>query len=271
MTFNSAHIGQFLDQVFGEIEAGRAEAGVLLLAGLLDAAQPGSPEVAALRKLLAAHPLRRYLDAEPRSPALSAALAQLGFIRGLSTRSALSASAIEHAWQQGKWIALLDCGEADELVRLSGRNLDDLLAAHRDAGATTRLRQSCGPSLRIADPAPDVLGKDCFDLIVATGWPDRLPAEALAEQLTALTGNLAPAGRLLLSSFVPGHLGWGWQTICLGRDLHCHDEVALARCASHAGLAATQFRDPSGSLIWAELRTQTPSTTGEPLWISQLA
>lgn len=235
---------QFFDRVLGECEAGHTGEAVLMLSGMLDTALGSGQRLAALRREFAAHPLSRICaTASPVgwNRRLRAAVARLGFARGLESRRELGARTIERAWQAGKQIALIGCGERGELDRLRGQALDNIALEHSDP----LLARKLGLSL----PVP---GRR-FDLIVATGLADRTAAAALAGQVAMLGEKLAPAGSLFLSAFVPEHLGWGWQAVCLGRDLHCHDEVGLGAAAAAADLAITQFRDSSASLIWAEL------------------
>ncbi len=236
----------FFDQVLGEYEAGHAGEAALMLSGMLDAALGQGERLGQLRRDFAGHPLSALckLAAKPGNR-LGEAVARLGFARGLNTRRDLGAAAIEQAWQSGKQVLLADCGERGELARLRGRALDNFALDHGDPVHRTALAGRFG----LTAPAPE----QRFDLILATGWADYCGTTELARRVEQAATRLAPAGRLLLSAFVPGHLGWGWQAVCMGRDLHCHDEDSLADLAENAGLTINQFRDGSGSLIWAEL------------------
>lgn len=237
---------QFFDRVLGEYEAGHAGNAVLMLSGMLDAALGRGERLGELRRTFAAHPLGAMCSLATKSDnGLGDSVARLGFARGLAARRELGAQAIERAWQAGKQVLLLDCGERGELVRLKGRELENISAEHSQPDQHATLVSRYG--LAAADP------EHRFDLIVATAWPDGCSPEELAARITRATTRLSPDGRLLLSAFVPGHLGWGWQAVCMGRELHCHDEASLAAAAAQAGLAINQFRDGSGSLIWAEL------------------
>ena len=236
----------FFDRVLGEYEAGHAGEAALMLSGMLDAALGQGERLGQLRRDFAGHPLSALcgMAAKPGNH-LGEVVARLGFARGLNTRRDLGATAIEQAWQGGKQVLLADCGELGELARLRGLALDNFALEYSDPV------QRAGLVSRFGLTAP-VQGQR-FDLILATGWADHCDPAELARRVDAIAARLAPAGRLLLSAFVPGHLGWGWQAVCMGRDLHCHDEDSLALVAANAGLTINQFRDGSGSLIWAEL------------------
>ncbi len=274
MEATSLHTRLQLDQVVGEFEAGRIAQAVLLLAGMLDTAADGADRIGALRDVLASHPLRRFLSADPafqlaatnlpQALALIAsgaapaglsrcgdevfrAVAGLGFARGLQERRALGAAAIEPAWRRGERIALIDCGELGELDRLHRTALDNIALRHSDAAVAALLQQQHG----LSDfSAPDAR----FDVVLASSVADLRSAAELTRWLIVLAARLAPQGVLYLSSFTPGHLGFGWQAVCLGRDLVCHDETGLERCAASAGLTVRHMRGASGSLIWGELR-----------------
>lgn len=280
MNCTSAISAALLDQVVSEFESGRVTGAVLMLAGMLDAVATDSSEVAVCRKQIARHPLRQFLGhttgatlSQPAPDGLSAwerqlhaAVGQLGFVRGLRVRRELGARAIEAAWQQGQRIALLDCGELGELDRLKCRALDNVVLVHRDRSSAEAIAAVHVPRLAIL--APHQVANQRFDLQLATA--DDCPATELAARLSAIATQLAPGGSLLLSAFAPGHLGAGWQAVCMGRDLNCHDEPSLTAAARAAGLAIAHYRDSSGSLIWAALHHAGTSRAfkGESTWIS---
>ncbi len=277
-----------LDQLVGEFEAGRIGQGVLLLAGMLDGAAENAVGIALARAALAQHPLRHFLGADPavqlaasdlpRALALIAhdvvpsglsrcgaetfrAVSGLGFAQGLQERRTFGAEAIEPAWRRGERIALIDCGELGELDRLRSTALDNVTLCHSDPAVLAALTQEHGLTAA-------ALSDQTFDVVLVASVADQLDGGALAERLSELAARLAPGGVLYLSSFAPGHLGFGWQTVCLGRDLVCHDETTLERCAASAGLTIRHMRGASGSLIWAELRhaaaQQSQSGRGKP-------
>ncbi|HQV02172.1 MULTISPECIES: hypothetical protein [unclassified Novosphingobium] len=278
MNFQSLRSLQLLDQVVGQFETGRTAEAVLLLAGMLDSAVTGPEAAEAWRRLLAGHPVSRFLgSSDPRLLAdpdpqgisawerqLHAAQSQLGFVRGLSTRRELGAKAVETAWQKGQQIALLECGELGELDRLRGLAVDNVTLVQRDRRRGEAIAARHAPPLRVLNPA-EAQGLQ-FDLLLATA--DSLAAADLANQLSAYAGLLTPGASLLISAFVPGHLGAGWQAVCLGRELECHDETSLIAAARAAGLTISPYRDSSGSMIWAVLQSAASCrpTTGESTW-----
>lgn len=179
--------------------------------------------------------------------------------------------------------ALINCGEP-ALIRavLANHPLSDALRQPRLAAET----QLLAPDGALAARAALVRGwrdtaqqrGDCWidldqdhwpaagtrhDLILAAALADRLDASTLAAAIAGLAGCLAPRGRLVLSAFVPGHLGCGWQTIWLNRQDHRHEGDAIAAAGVAAGLTARQFHDAGGNLVWAEL-CRPSSATGEP-------
>lgn len=249
----------FFDRVLGEYEAGHPEEAALMLSGMLDAVLGQGERLSKLRREFFSHPLASLcLVAAKPGNRLGDAVSRLGFARGLLARRELGAQAIEQTWMGGRQILISDCGERGELRRLNGRALDNVVLEHADPLQENALRDRFG--LSAAEPGQR------FDLIVATSWADNCKPSELGSQVERAAERLSPTGRLLLSAFVPGHLGWGWQAVCMGRDLHCHDEQGLAAVAAKAGLAINQFRDGSGSLIWAELQktgAESP-TRGQP-------
>lgn len=271
---------QLLDQVVCEFESGRIGEAVLLLAGMLDAAATSPDEIAIWRHQIARHPAGRFLGhqdaarlADPAPAGLSAwerqlhaAVSQLGFARGLKARRELGARAIETAWQSGQRIALLDCGDLGELDRLRGRPLENIVLVHSDRQRAEGIASAHVPPLTILDPAA-VQGRR-FDLLLASA--DRWSLDELAARLTAAAALLAPGASLLISAFAPGHLGAGWQAVCIGEASECHDENSLTTAARAADLAITHCRDSSGSLVWAVLQqaAEGRATSGEPTWIS---
>ena len=177
--------GQFFDRVLGECEAGHAHEAVLMLSGMLDTALGSGSKLAALRREFAAHPLGALVAGAGGQwdQRLSAAVAQLGFARGLEARRELGARVIEQAWQGGKQIALIDCGELGELERLRGQALDNVALEHADPALAR--------DLGLAAPQPG----QYFDLIAATGLADTAAPAALPGRITGLAERLASGGR----------------------------------------------------------------------------
>lgn len=93
-----------------------------------------------------------------------------------------------------------------------------------------------------------------FAHILAPEIADAYNDAELCVITSALAARLRPGGRLCLSAFAPHHLGHGWQTICLSRQVHCHDEASFAQLAAEIGATHACFRDASGGLVWADFR-----------------
>lgn len=220
------------DHLLDEIEAGRDTEAVLLLAGMLDAAESDAQSAEKFRTALRDHPLNQFLQRQPQHGGV---LTRLGIERSHTARITLGALAVEAAWKRGKRILAYQCGTEGELQGLAGQSQDNIqIERAGDAFPATR-----------------------HDLILASYLPDRWPSDQLAEQLAMLRKRLLHGGVLLIASFVPGHLGQGLRQICADKPLHCHSEDDLTRAAHLAGFRLSTFRDANNSLIWAELRVDS--------------
>lgn len=217
------------DHVLGEIEAGRDAAALLLLAGMLDAAETDPKRAEQWRGALVAHALYKFIT---QCSARGTAMASFGFSRGLIARVELGRNAIESAWQRGRQILLLQCGDDGELDGLLGLERNNIAF---EARAITSAASK-------------------FDLIVASGIADQLAGDGFRNFIAHAANRLNVGGTLIVSSFVPGYLGNGLRQICAKQTLFCHDEISLAEAATAAGLGISTFRDASNCLIWAELR-----------------
>jgi hypothetical protein len=100
------------------------------------------------------------------------------------------------------------------------------------------------------------------DLIIADGMGDIAERDELPELLLPLVKTLRENGTLIISSFAPGYIGHGWQSIFLDQKIRCHDEADLEKVAHALGLGMTSFRDGSNSVIWAELFTHSNKIRG---------
>ena len=220
-----------------------------MLAGALDGIVAAGGDAAKWRDGLLRHPLASLIgDLSSGSKlahghtiaengvgadALSASIADLGFSRALAARHDLAVDAVRKAWAAGQSIWLADAASDALLEDLDGRNTDNI---------TSSLQKWDG-------------GEDKpFDLIVAIGTVEDLSQSALEARLRTIRAATAPTGTVLLSSFVPGHSGQGWQMICNGTRSYCQDEAAMRRMAIQAGFEITHYRDASNSLVWAILR-----------------
>lgn len=239
------------DRILDEIEGGRVSDAVLLLAGIMDAAV-ATHQTDIFRQALREHPLDRFLrsqilshlvvfaqdapppDANATEEKLFHAINRLGFARAIRARRDLGTVAVERAWQRGKRVCLYNCGELGELQRLHGKEKGNICICPKPDGTCG----TCGT----------------FDLIIASSTADQCDAQQLADRLSLEAEKLRPDGSILLSAFVPEHLGRGWQAFYLSDNPRCHDEADLAVAAQQSGLKISQFRDASGGLIWAEFR-----------------
>jgi len=152
-----------------------------------------------------------------RSPSMAQNVAMLGFSRAETARRQLTNRLIQTLSDTDQSALLVDCAVAFDEARNPGCKLG---FAHILAPA-------------IADAYDDA------ELLLIT---------------SALAARLRPGGRLCLSAFAPNHLGHGWQTICLARQLHCHDEASFAQLATEIGATHACFRDASGGLVWADFK-----------------
>ena len=229
---NCTNPNTLFDHLLDVIESGRDNEALLILAGMLDAAQTDANRAASFRKALLAHPLSHFLT---RQQSCNGAIAGLGGDQRFAAKIALGAAAVEAAWMRGKQILLYQCGCDGELYGIAGREIDNVSIEY--------------------DGAP--LSDKKHDLILATKLADRFAPELLASQLGYLRQRLFPTGVVLIASSVPGHLGHALRQLCNDAPLHCHDESGLEQVARSAGFSISSFRDASNSLIWAELRIAT--------------
>lgn len=277
-----AQLNHLLDQVLSEVEAGRATEAVLMLSGMLDASSTSGQPLRCWRSALRAHPLSSLLSAQLNnfsgsanpeisrkakfrtadrplpsaySDTLSDSFGRLGFVRGLHARRSLSAQILVEAWRAGRQVALIDCGEQGELDSIIGHDAQNIVVRHSRKTAREYLRAKHGDNLTIeADGEGQGAPSRRFDLILASDIADQCSTDRLTSWCRDFSRQLKPSGRLIISAFVPGHLGLGLQRICTNQDLICHAEFALEAVASASNLSITHFRDSSNSLIWAELR-----------------
>jgi hypothetical protein len=215
------------DHILADIEIGRANGAVATLAGLLDAFVISAATTAdECRNLLLGHPLGSALKA----PMLANTIAELGFARAERARVQLARDITDCARAKGLHICLITPGRKGESYTLS-------------------------QSLRKQE--------SLFDGVIAPAIADDLTDAELLEFTRLAASRLKRGGQLCMSAFAPGHIGQGWQTIWLGRKLHCHDEAAFARFADAICATVNCFRDASGGLIWADFSLQTKTQMGE--------
>lgn len=224
---NADHPTKLFDQLIGRLESGSVEETLFVLAGALDGVVAGGGDIGHWRDCLTVHPLGQEIARPGTQKRADGFTEKLGFARALQSRKELMLEHIRQAEKQAKLIRFYDAASFDL------------------AGQPWVNTQQLGYGA---------------DILIAVGIADHHAADDLAGTLRQMSGDLAPGGSILISSFVPGHLGLGWQLICEGRQLHCHDETALEVAASQAGLILTHFRDASDCLVWAVLRQSSENT-----------
>ncbi|MFM5908205.1 MAG: hypothetical protein ACKOPO_11580 [Novosphingobium sp.] len=160
--------------------------------------------------------LAHPLGSALRHPAMAEYTGRLGIARALDARDELTNATLVQARRRGERCLVLD----------KGRGANALIHA----------------------------GRQSFDLILATTLPDAMSEGRLARGMARAADRLASGGRLVISAFLPGHLGCGWHSIWLGKPVHRHAPEALTRAARAAGFDARLFHDASDCLVWADLR-----------------
>lgn len=225
MQFNPQSYSDRFDLILSDIESGCSVAAIATLGGLLDAAATEPEATKACHKLLSSHPLHQVVQ----SSSMAKAVSMLGFVRAEAAREALTAQLIRSLSDNGKRFLHID----------SASGLDDAQILERV--------ESRGNG---------------FDHIVAPSIADTHSDIELLRLVETLGDLLAPNGRLCLSAFAPNHLGLGWQTICLARKLHCHNEASFSRLAKAMGAKLSCFRDASGALVWADFKLIVSAENG---------
>jgi hypothetical protein len=278
---------RFYDQILSEIEAGNVHDGIILLAGMLDAAGGGGDSFDQAVSELKAHSLFNLLAEDPlcalaaRESCSSDALinlisvpemtgemsstgrrlhsvtSQLTFARAVRERRAAAGEKIIKAWQNGSRVCLLGVGQLRAVDVLAGQNLSNITLIVEDAAQRERVRAQFGGSIQLLGALSES-AQEGFDLICAAEMPDQCDAAQLGKKLAALRGCLSDHGKILMASFVPQHLGTGWRTACLNWKIHCHDEQSMAVMAEAAGLSSRTYRDATDCIVWSELTRPSP-------------
>jgi SAM-dependent methyltransferase len=160
--------------------------------------------------------LAHPLGAALRHPAMAAFTQRLGIAQALSAREELARATLRQARQRGERCLVVDApARANALIHA---------------------------------------GRESFDLILAANLPDGQCESRLARSMGKAARRLVRGGRLVISAFLPGHLGCGWHSIWLARPVHRHAPDTLSRAAQAAGFEARLFHDASDCLVWADLR-----------------
>ncbi len=268
---------RFYDSVLSEIEYGKVDQGINLLAGLLDAVHLQGCSIANARDGLACHLLHRMLLEDPiyaqaahmpgdyiglvdalsipsaeqhLSPTgrrLFEATANLPIIRALQQRHAKVHQMLERAWKDGQQICLVGKGANFGNAALPGRDLSNVTIIDIEAIDPPNLMDAAGMQ---------------FDLICLPNIADALDGDALFSLLAKLQHLVSPAGIMILSALRRDHLGSGWRQVCLNWMANTHDAQALQSAAFGACFSAQTYADQSDCIIWAELRPQDLPANG---------
>ena len=67
------------------------------------------------------------------------------------------------------------------------------------------------------------------------------------------SGQLAPGGQLLVSSFLPSHIGRGWRRLQPQAEPYSHDEDTIRAAARLHGLELRYFRDAANCIAWCQI------------------
>lgn len=97
-----------------------------------------------------------------------------------------------------------------------------------------------------------------FDLVVGTvalGW---VAPAALADWIGEQARQLAPGGQLLVSTFLPSHIGRGWRRLQAGAEPYSHDEDSIRAAAVMHGLVLRHFRDAANCIAWCQVIRPAP-------------
>lgn len=250
---------EFYDDLVTSIEAGDSEFALARLVGVLDALTAASVDMGQWRAELLSHRLGEMIGCRPVTdegqplqicleeaeiPAANVLPSSaLGHAR--VTRQSMAANAIKRALGQNKSVLALDQASWKAAQR-SG-------SAEHAKAKVGQINQDGAIS------APN----ERFDLIVAIQIISRCPADLLAARLTQLASYLAPGGSMLLSSFLPFHMGSGWRLLCSDDESQMHNEASLSAAADEANIELSTFRDSQNTLLWAVARLRDSSNTLE--------
>ena len=246
----------FFDSVVNSIEAGDRHSALARLSGALDMLVGSSNEIELWRAALNEHRLGQLLGCTIESgsrPSLMVSRQQAEIPaadlfpgspvdQACATRRQIAITAIGHALDQGRKIVALD----------------------EESQAALHAASSPGANRAPIEPL-DQLNQDKSraDLVVALQFVSRCPLERLAAGLSQLASIVSPGGRLLLSSFLPFHVGSGWRVLRSGDELHMHNEASLTAAAEDAGLELSSFRESQNTLLWAVAQLRGASTNLE--------
>lgn len=250
---------EFYDDLVTSIEAGDGEFALARLVGVLDALTAAGVSLEDWQAALVAHRLGEMIGCRPgadesRTIQICEELAEIPTARlipnsalasATNTRHKMAINALERALGQNKSVLVMD-------------------RASRLAAEQSKLPSSASAKVGHINPDGAISApNERFDLIVAIQFVSRCPAELLAERLSQLAQYLAPGGSMLLSSFLPFHMGSGWRLLCSDDEPHMHNETSFGAAADEASVELSTFRDSQNTLLWAVARLRDSSTTLE--------
>ena len=243
---------EFYDSVVSNIESGDKQFACARFIGVLDALVASGINMQVWREALIGHRLGEMLGFTGFAPDQSRLIfapemAEFDFnfpeissasAFGVNTRSVMAQNAIHRAVQTNQ--SVLTCDPASHSAAL-------------DACPAITETDNLFRTDSIAEIEPL---SQRFDLIVALQFVSRCVAHSLTAQLSNLASFLTPGGSLLLSSFLPFHVGSGWRLLCADDEPHMHSEDSLAARARDAGLELSTFRESQNALLWAFAQRQ---------------
>jgi hypothetical protein len=288
---------QFYDQVLAELLSGSFSQGINLLVGMLDAVGKNSANQKLAFEKLHAHDLYFFLAQDPliasancSSPQYLSAIdficepyldpcvsstgrrlfevtSQLTFCRAVRDRRAITAAKIKSAWQLGQSVCIFGTSQLRAIGPLAGQNLSNVTLICQDEASSADLSARFGqsPTILQIDPGrvwyfPTEIGIG-FDFICAGDLPDRTETDALADVLLMLRDRLTPTGKIVVTSFVPEHLGAGWRSACLQWPITCYREADFINLGTCVDLNTRTYRDATNSVVWCELSKNTDART----------
>lgn len=267
-------LNQILDQLLLDMESADFNNAIFTLLGILDGALLFGNNHTALCRILYAHSISDFImagstdDGDEKFSStlvkLQQCISKFPYKRAIIQRWKLSATSIENMLQyQNKALIIGDIGmqalallqtvKPADLLYLSGHLVDkqNISEVNRFDG-----RFIYCPNFS-DDALFDVLLHSSlrFDKIIAPTIGDTQNSNILAIKVDKLAALLNPASTLILSAFLPHHIGVGWRSVFENQFFHTHTASCIAKIAAQSHLSISQFSDASGSLIWTELKS----------------
>lgn len=283
---------RFCDDILSMIDGGKTHAGMTRLVEGLNSIQQSAPQLDAARRILRAHPLHAVLLEDPhtfrafykpRGYAGDAELIDFYYLReppgdtsprgqqmfsvssGFPTSEAvrwrlgMAKSTLAEALTAKQRVCCLACGHFREADSASDGSTT-IVGVDQDLLSLDHIRRRHGSRIQLEQAnviqylKSAIRRGERFELIYSLGLTDYLNDRTLALLLRLMKGCLEPGGRIVLANFLPNHLGAGWLDACMDWRLIYRDEVDLNRHAKDFGLSMASVRDPTGNIVWCEMR-----------------